>query len=625
MFRLPAKRNLSVLNKNSVWKVLVAVLLVAMCTLYALPNLYGEDNAVQISAGRNATVTEAMVDQVRETLEANNIDAKRIEFEDGQILVRLRDSEAQLKARENIERALSDDYVVAMNLAADTPQWLEDLGASPMKLGLDLRGGVHFLMEVDMSEAIAKSLEDAEGDFRTALREESIRYRSVNVRDGHVDIKFRDEETLESAQFFLRNRNRDLSFTEQENLVLRASFSEDKLKEIRDYAVKQNITILRNRVNQLGVAEPLIQKQGADRIVVQLPGVQDTARAKEILNATATLEFRLLDQTHDVRDAVSGRVPPGTQLINDKEGRPQLLEKQVMLTGNHIIDANNSVDEYGIPQVNISLDSEGGNKMSRGTRGNIGSPMATVFIEYKATGEKTDEGKLVFEKHEEVISVATIQAQLGSSFRITGLDSPKEARDLALLLRAGALIAPIQIVEERTVGPSLGQENIELGMQAIIYGLVGVLLFMLIYYKAFGVVANIALASNLVMIVGIMSMIPGATLTLPGMAGIVLTVGMAVDANVLIFERIREELRDGRSVQQAIHQGYDSAFSTIMDANVTTFIAALILFAVGTGPIKGFSITLMIGIATSMFTAILLTRVIVNAVWGGRRVKKLAI
>lgn len=613
------------LNKNSVWKVLLAVLIVAMCALYALPNLYGEDNAVQISAGRNATVTESMVSQVRDTLDSNEIDTKRIEFEDGQILVRLKDSEAQLKARENLERSLGDDYVVAMNLAADTPQWLEDLGASPMKLGLDLRGGVHFLMEVDMSEAIAKSLEDAESDFRTALREENLRYRAVNVRDGHVDIKFRDEETLESAQFFLRNRNRDLLFTEQDNLVLRAAFSEDKLKEIRDYAVKQNITILRNRVNQLGVAEPLIQKQGADRIVVQLPGVQDTARAKEILNATATLEFRLLDREHDVRDAINGRVPPGTQLINDKNGQPQLLEKQVMLTGNHIIDANNSVDEYGIPQVNISLDSEGGNKMSRGTRGNIGNPMATVFIEYKATGEKTEEGKLKFEKHEEVISVATIQAQLGSSFRITGLDSPKEARDLALLLRAGALIAPIQIVEERTVGPSLGAENIELGMQAIIYGLIAVLAFMLIYYKAFGIVADIALASNLVMIVGIMSMIPGATLTLPGMAGIVLTVGMAVDANVLIFERIREELRDGRSPQQAIHQGYDSAFSTIMDANITTFIAALILFAVGTGPIKGFSITLMIGIATSMFTAILLTRVIVNAVWGGRRVKKLAI
>ncbi|WP_137166332.1 protein translocase subunit SecD [Salinimonas lutimaris] len=613
------------LNKNSVWKVLIALLFVGLCALYALPNLYGEDNAVQISAGRNAEVTEQMVSQVEQTLAANEIDPKRIEFEEGQILVRLTGSEDQLKAREMLEKALGSDYVVAMNLAADTPQWLEDLSATPMKLGLDLRGGVHFLMEVDMSEAIDKSLEDAEGDFRTALREEKLRYRTVTQRDNYIDIIFRDQDTLDSAKFFLRNRNRDLEYSEPGNLTLRATFSETKLKEIRDYAVKQNITILRNRVNQLGVAEPLIQKQGADRIVVQLPGVQDTARAKEILNATATLEFRLVDQDNDVRDAVAGRVPPGSQLIEDKNGRPQLLEKRVMLTGNHIIDANNSVDEYGIPQVNISLDSEGGNKMSRGTRGNIGSPMATVFIEYKATGEKNDQGKLVFEKHEQVISVATIQAQLGSSFRITGLDSPKEARDLALLLRAGALIAPIQIVEERTVGPSLGQENIELGMQAIVYGLAAVLLFMLIYYKAFGIVANVALASNLVMIVGIMSMIPGATLTLPGMAGIVLTVGMAVDANVLIFERIREELREGRSPQQAIHMGYDSAFSTILDANVTTFIAGLILFAVGTGPIKGFSITLMIGIATSMFTAILLTRIIVNAVWGGRKVKKLAI
>ncbi|WP_218352605.1 protein translocase subunit SecD [Alteromonas lipotrueiana] len=613
------------LNKNSVWKVILAVLFVGLCALYALPNLYGEDNAVQISAGRDAVVTQQMVSQVEQTLSANNISPKRVEFEDEQILVRLTGSEDQLKAREMLEKALGDDYIVAMNLAADTPEWLENLGASPMKLGLDLRGGVHFLMEVDMSEAIAKSLEDAESDFRTALREEKIRYRTVTKRDNHVDIKFRSEETLEKAQFFLRNRNRDLQFTEAGDMVLRATFSEDKLNEIRDYAVKQNITILRNRVNQLGVAEPLIQKQGAERIVVQLPGVQDTARAKEILNATATLEFRLLDRDNDVRDAVSGRVPPGSQLIEDKNGQPQLLEKQIMLTGNHIIDANNSVDEYGIPQVNISLDSEGGNKMSRGTRGNIGNPMATVFIEYKTTGEKNENGKLIFEKHEEVISVATIQAQLGSSFRITGLDSPKEARDLALLLRAGALIAPIQIVEERTVGPSLGQENIDLGMQAIVYGLLAVLVFMLIYYKAFGIVANVALVSNLVMIVGIMSMIPGATLTLPGMAGIVLTVGMAVDANVLIFERIREELRDGRSPQQAIHHGYDSAFSTILDANITTFIAGLILFAVGTGPIKGFSITLMIGIATSMFTAIMLTRIIVNAAWGGRKVKKLAI
>lgn len=613
------------LNQNPIWKTLLVILVVCGCALYALPNIYGEDHAVQISAGRNAQVTEQLVEQVNDTLTQANIATKRIEFEGDQILIRVADSDTQLIARETLEKALGDDYFVAMNLAPDTPEWLASLGGKPMKLGLDLRGGVHFLMEVDMNSALEKALEDAQGDFRTALREEKIRYRSVNARTDSVAIQFRDQETLEKAEFFLRNRNRDLSFNEKSGLVLEAKFTEARLLEIRDYAVKQNITIIRNRVNQLGVAEPLVQKQGAERIVVQLPGIQDTARAKEILNATATLEFRMVDQGNDIRDAINGRVPPGSQLLDDRSGVPVLLEKRIMLTGNHIIDASSGVDEYGIPQVNISLDSDGGNKMSRNTRGNIGKPMATVFIEYKATDVRDSNGKLVFEKKEEVINVATIQAQLGSSFRITGLDSPKEARDLSLLLRAGALIAPIQIVEERTVGPSLGKENIQLGMQAIMWGMALVLFFMLVYYKAFGIVANLALVSNIVMIVGIMSMIPGATLTLPGMAGIVLTVGMAVDANVLIFERIREEIRDGRSPQQAIHQGFDSAFSTILDANITTFIAGLILFAVGTGPIKGFSITLMIGIATSMFTAIIVTRTLVNLIWGGRRVEKLAI
>ena len=612
------------LNQNSFFKVLVVLFMVLMCGLYALPNLYGEDNAVQISGSRNATVTAALESRITAALAEQNIPLKSVEFENEQLLIRLPDSDSQLKARDFLDRELGTDYVVAMNLAPDTPEWLEGLGGTPMKLGLDLRGGVHFLMEVDMNEAIGKSLEDAESDFRTALREEKLRYRSVNVRDGFIDIQFRDEETLDKAEFFLENRNRDLTYQEMDDLVLRARFSEQKLAEIRDYAVKQNITIIRNRVNQLGVAEPVVQKQGAERIVVQLPGIQDTAQAKEILNATATLEFRMVDQDNDVRDAIAGRVPPGSQLLYEGE-RPVLLDKRVVVTGNHIIDANSGVDEYGLPQVSISLDSEGGNKMSRNTRENVGKPMATVFIEYKATGERDANDKLIFERHEEVINVATIRGQFASNFQITGLDSPKEARDLSLLLRAGALIAPIQIVEERTVGPSLGQENIDLGMQAIVWGLALVMVFMLVYYKAFGIVADIALGLNLVMIIGIMSMIPGATLTLPGMAGIVLTVGMAVDANVLIFERIREEIRDGRSPQQAIHQGYDSAFSTILDANITTFIAGLILCAVGTGPIKGFSITLMIGIATSMFTAILVTRVIVNAIWGGRRVSKLAI
>ncbi len=612
------------LNKSSIWKVLTAIVVVGMCALYALPNLYGEDHAIQISAGQDAELTQALVAEVEQTLKSANVAIKRIEFENERALIRVLNSDAQLKARELVDKFLGDDFVVAMNLAPDTPAWLESIGGTPMKLGLDLRGGVHFLMEVDMNAATSKALEDAVGGFRTSLREEKLRYRSVKQGDGYVDITFRDEDTLDSAKFFLRNRNNDLTFTERDGLVLRANFSEAKLTEIRDYAVKQNITIIRNRVNQIGVAEPVVQKQGADRIVVQLPGIQDTAKAKEILNATATLEYREVDTKNDPQDAVRGRVP-GTSELFMYERRPVLLKKRAIVGGNHIIDASSGVDQNGLPKVSISLDSEGGAKMSRFTKRSVGKPMAVLFIEYKATEERDANGKLIFKAERRVINQANVAGVFGSKFETTGLDSPQEAQNLALLLRAGALIAPIQIVEERTVGPSLGAENVKLGMNAIIYGLVAVLIFMIIYYKGFGIVANVALIANLVMIVGVMSMIPGAALSLPGMAGIVLTVGMAVDANVLIFERIREELADGRSPQQAIHQGYDSAFSTILDANITTFIAGLILFAVGTGPIKGFSITLMIGIATSMFTAILLTRVIVNGVWGGRRISTLPI
>jgi preprotein translocase subunit SecD len=614
-----------VLNQTPLWKYVLVIFIIGMCALYASPNLYGEDYAVQISAGRDAVVDPSLIDKVTTELQTAKIPSKSIVLENEQILIRLNDLDTQLVARETLERALGEDYSVAMNLAPDTPKWLESLGGTPMKLGLDLRGGVHFLMEVDMKSAVAKSFEDMVGDFRTALREEGIRYRNVKQIDDSVEIKFRDPDDLEKAQFFLRNRNRDLVFNEKNDMMLQASMSEQKLAETRDNAVKQNITIIRNRVNQLGVAEPSVQKQGVDRIVVQLPGIQDTAKAKEILNATATLEFRKLDLDHDIRDAVNGRVPVGSEILYEADGTPQLLEKQVILTGDHINDASSGVDEYGVPKVSISLDSKGGAKMSNFTKDNIGKPMATVFIEYKPTGERDDKGKLIFEAKREVINVATIRGHFGNQFETTGLDSPKEAYNLALLLRAGALIAPIQIVEERTVGPSLGKDNIERGKQAIIWGFVAVLIFMAIYYKSFGLVANLALTLNLVMIVGIMSMIPGAALSLPGMAGIVLTVGMAVDANVLIFERIREELRDGRSPQQAIHHGYDSAFSTILDANITTFIAGLILFAVGTGPIKGFSITLMIGIATSMFTAIVVTRAVVNAWWGGKRLSKLSI
>lgn len=613
------------LNQNPIWKYVLVIFVLSVCTLYALPNLYGEDHAVQISSGKNSFVSEQMIPTVETSLQESNIVFKAVEFKDDKLLVRLNDSDTQLVAREHLDDTFGQNYLVAMNLAPDTPDWLEALNAAPMKLGLDLRGGIHFLMEVDMKSAVSKAFEDSIDDFQTQLREQNLRYRSVRHVGDFIEITFRDPEILEDAQFYLRNNYRNMAFSERDELTLRASFTEGRLAEIKEYAVKQNITIIRSRVNQLGVAEPLVQKQGADRIVVQLPGIQDSTLAREILNATATLDFRLVDQTNDVRDAVNGRVPATSQLNYDRSGQPILLRKKVMLTGSHIIDANSSTDENGFPQVNISLDSKGGSKMSNSTKDNIGKPMATVFIEYKSTGERDQEGKLIFEKHEEVINVATIQARLGNSFRITGIDSAKEARDLSLLLRAGALIAPIQIVEERTVGPSLGAENVKLGMQAIIYGLVAVLAFMLVYYRAFGFVANIGLAINLIMIVGIMSMVPGAALTLPGMAGIVLTVGMAVDANVLIFERIREEIRDGRSPQQAIHFGYDNAFSTILDANITTFIVGMILFAVGTGPIQGFSITLMIGILTSMFTAIIVSRVLVNLIWGGKRVKSLMI
>lgn len=612
------------LNHTPLWKYLLVVLVVAVCALYASPNLYSTDNAVQISAGRDVQVTPQVLDLVTDELAAAGIEPKRVSFENEQILVRLSSSEDQYVAQEKLQRTLGEDYVVAMNLAPDTPKWLEGLGGTPMKLGLDLRGGVHFLMEVDMKTALSKTLEDQVGDFRTALREEKIRYRRVTQTEDAVEIQFRDQETLDKAKFFLRNRNRDFEFTEPKELILEAKMSEQRLAQVRDYAVKQNITIIRNRVNQLGVAEPLVQKQGAERIVVQLPGIQDTAKAKQILNATATLEYREADVDGDPQAAVNGRVPAGSELFM-YEGRPVLLKKQIIVEGSHIIDANAGVDQYGIPKVSVSLDSKGGNKMLRFTKRAVGKPMAVVFVEYKSTGERDENDKLIFRKDERVISYATIRGVFSNAFETTGLDSPQEAQELALLLRAGALIAPIQIVEERTVGPSLGQENIEAGQRAIMLGFALVLVFMLVYYRGFGVVANVALAVNLVMIIGVMSLIPGATLTLPGMAGIVLTVGMAVDANVLIFERIREEIRDGRSPQQAIHHGYDSAFSTILDANVTTFIAALILFAVGTGPIKGFSVTLMIGIATSMFTAIILTRAIVNSVWGGRRLQKLSI
>lgn len=615
------------LNQNSIWRYLLVIIVMGVSMLYALPNLYPNDPSLQISATRGADVTQQTVEQLQKSFTEQGLTPKSAVLEKGQVLVRFLNTEDQLKAREVANDTLGDNFVTALNLAPATPAWLDAIGAAPMKLGLDLRGGVHFLMEVDMKTAMEKNVNDLVLLYRTDLREAKVRYRAVtaDVPNLKVNLSFRTAEDLAAAKTLLSGKDRDMTFTETDDLTLVAGFSDIKVKALREDAVAQNITIIRNRVNAIGVAEPLVQRQGAERIVVQLPGVQDTARAKEILGATATLEFRMVDEAGDLQSAIDGRVPPNAQLYNDRQGRPVLLQKRVMLTGNHIIGANSSFDEYSRPQVNIDLDAKGGNTFSQATKEAIGKSMATVFIEYKPTDKKDAQGRTILEKKEEVINVATIQARLGRSFRITGVDSPAEAQNLALLLRAGALIAPIQIVEERTIGPSLGQENIELGTNAIMVGMLLTVIFMAIYYKGVGMVANLALASNVVLLIGVLSMVPGATLTLPGMAGILLTIGMAIDANVLINERIREELASGRSVQQAIHEGYNRAFATITDSNITTFLVAIILFGLGSGPVKGFAVTLAIGIITSIFTAVTVSRLFVNLIWGGRKVEKLPI
>lgn len=604
--------------------MLIVVLAVGL--LYALPNLYGEDPAVQITGARGVAASEQTLNQVQDTLKKEQISAKSIALEDGSILARFDSTDTQLRARESLMEILGDQYVVALNLAPATPRWLSAISAEPMKLGLDLRGGVHFLMEVDMETALGKLQEQNIDSLRGDLRDKGIAWTNVRKASNYgVDISFRSASARDDAVSYLQGRHRDLVISSQGSNGLRAVMSDDRLREAREYAVQQNINILRNRVNQLGVAEPLVQRQGADRIVVELPGIQDTARAKEILGATATLEFRLVNTSIDQSAAASGRVPGDSEVKMTREGQPVVLYKRVILTGDHITDSTSSQDEYNQPQVNISLDSAGGNIMSNFTKDNIGKPMATLFVEYKDSGKKDANGRAILAKQEEVINVANIQSRLGNSFRITGISNPNEARQLSLLLRAGALIAPIQIVEERTIGPTLGMQNIEQGLEACLWGLVASIIFMVFFYKKFGIIATTALIANLVLIVGVMSLLPGATLTMPGIAGIVLTLAVAVDANVLINERIKEELKNGRSVQQAIHEGYKGAFSSIIDANVTTLITAIILYAVGTGSIKGFAITTSIGVVTSMFTAIVGTRAIVNLLYGGKRINKLSI
>jgi preprotein translocase subunit SecD len=543
--------------------------------------------------------------------------------------VRFNDTEDQLAAADLIKDALGAEYVVALNLAPSTPAWLQAMNALPMYLGLDLRGGVHFLMEVDMESAIEKALQRYGSDLRDVLRKDKVRYISIRPTHDNLVVKFRSPEDREKGSATIHSEYRDLQLKEVDDgsaFLLEIALDDNEVREIRKLALQQNITTLRNRINELGVAEPIVQQQGDRRVVVQLPGVQDTAAAKRILGATATLEYRAVDFEHDVESARSGRVPAGSSLYRHRDGSYVLLKNRVIATGDQIVNARSGFDNNtGSPQVSVTLDGKGGRKMLDFTKENVGKPMAVVFIENKPVTRIVDgETVVTNRKVEEVISVATIRDVFGKQFQTTGLDSPQEAHELALLLRSGALAAPIRIIEERTIGPSLGAENIEQGFQSVVIGFCLVLVFMAVYYKVFGLVANLALTFNVVMVIALLSMLQ-ATLTMPGIAGIVLTVGMAVDANVLIFERIREELRNGNTPQASIHAGYAKAFSTIADANVTTLIAAVVLFSFGTGPIKGFAVTLSLGIMTSMFTAIMGTRAVINLIYGGRRLQRLPI
>ncbi len=610
------------LNKYPLWKNLLLAIILLVGGLYALPNLYPDDYAVQIT-GTSATtqIDSSVLDKAKQALDAANIPYRDPEMGKNNAMLRFESGEEQLAAKPVIKKALGSDFLVALNLAPTTPEWLNSLGAGPMKLGLDLRGGVHFLLEVDMEQAISNRLEIYSGDIKRNLREEKIRYRGLkHLDDGVLEIKFTKDDERSKAYDVLRAAYLEFVFKEEEregDFYLMLTLTDAKVREIADYAVKQNLTTLRNRVNELGVAEPLVQRQGQDRIVVELPGVQDTARAKRVIGKTANLEFRLEARLDEASvDEFSFR---------DSPGRTARLEKDIIVTGESVANASANFDENGQPQVNITLDGKGGKIMSNVTRNAVKRRMAVLFIEHKVrdSGEGEAENRRI-DIEKSIISLATIQSTLGSNFRITGLDSVAESSELALLLRAGALAAPIYFVEERTVGPSLGKQNIDAGVTSVMIGFGLVVLFMLGYYRVFGLVANAALVLNLVLLVAVMSML-SATLTMPGIAGIVLTVGMAVDANVLIFERIKEELKNGLPVQSAIHSGYSRAFVAIFDANITTLLVAVILFAVGTGPVKGFAVTLSIGILTSMFTAILVSRSIVNAIYGGRQLEKLSI
>ena len=612
-------------NHYPLWKNIIIILVFSISILYSLPNLYGDDPSVQISHVVNK-LTQAQASDIESIIKSTNATLKSVEFKDGRVLARLSNTDDQMKVADLLRDKMGNDYTVALNLAPTTPSWLQSLGGQAMYLGLDLRGGVHFLLEVDMDSAVKQAEERYNDDLRLALRDAKIHYQSVTKEAGFIKITLKTADDKTELLSLLNKDFRGLTITEPaaaEQVWLR--ISEADTKEIKKFAVAQNMTTLRNRVNELGVAEPVIQQQGENRIVVQLPGVQDTTRAKEILGTTATLEYRLVDTEHDVEQAVAGHIPIGSRLYYEKNGSPILLDKRIIITGDQIVDSASSTDENGRPSVSITLNGIGASKMGKLTQVSIGKPMAVVFIEYKTetrliNGEKVRRK----EKVEKVISVATIQGVFSKRFQTTGLDSPQEARNLSLLLRAGALAAPVDIIEERTVGPSLGQDNIDKGMLSFVVGFVLVVLFMAIYYRLFGMIANFALAFNVVIVVAILSMLQ-ATLTLPGIAGIILTVGMSVDANVLIFERVKEEIRNGNSPQTSIFVGYDKAFATILDSHFTNLVVAVVLFAFGTGSVKGFAVTLIIGILSSMFTAISGTRMIINWVYGNKRIEKLSI
>jgi preprotein translocase subunit SecD len=621
------------LNKYPLWKYLLVLFFVLLGLFYAAPNLYAPDPALQITGESSAQLIDDKI--LKRALDA--LDEAGIAHFDPTIdadrrnaLIRLSDSEQQLMGQARVSRALGDGFIVALNLAPNTPNWLSDYGAQPMKLGLDLSGGVHFMLEVDVAAALERRMEFYTNAIKKTLREERIRGFVTLDDQDRIASSFKSEELREQARAVIAETQPELSLDRvdeaDDSWRLLAILPDQVRKEIADYAVAQNLTTLRNRVNELGVSEPLVQRQGQNRIVVELPGIQDTAEAKRILGKVANLEFRLVANL----DAAASDKQRFDYRSADRAGASEWLERDVIITGERVSNAQASFDQNGQPNVQISLDSEGGSLMSRATRNNVKRRMGVLFIErkYRTRYETQEDGSEVVIKvpydEKRLLTAPVIQSALGAQFQITGLDSPVESSELALMLRAGALAAPISFVEERTVGPSLGAENIRLGVKSVQYGLALVVLFMVLYYRVFGVAAVIALSCNLVFLVGVMSLL-GATLTLPGIAGIVLTVGMAVDANVLIFSRIREEVGNGLSPQMAIHAGFERAVATIFDANLTTLIVAVILYAVGTGPIKGFAVTLSVGIVTSMFTAIMGTRALVNLFYGGRRVQKLSI